>query len=248
MNNKGFIIHGHNNSLKNEVARFIDKELNKEAIILHEQSNKGKTIIEKFEANSDVYFAIAIWSADDFGGANGRKETEIRARQNVIFETGFFAAKLGREKLIILHEDNVTIPSDLQGYVYCPLEGQWKDDLRKEIEAIYSIQTNDNSEIDKEKEKSLNEEHINAIYKDLENRSIMANFQKVIESVELEKYHLMNQIVPDIFYDIEIFKYLLGIEVLAIKNSNEDKTKASFKFTNLGLKIKKRFIKNNLKI
>src|SRR5690606_17522295 len=68
--NKAFIIHGHDNNTKLEVARFLDNDLKKEAIILHEMPNKGKTVIEKFESNSDVDFAVALWTADDEGKAN----------------------------------------------------------------------------------------------------------------------------------------------------------------------------------
>ncbi len=135
--NKGFIIHGHNNSLKLEVARFIDKQLKKEAIILHEKANKGKSVIDKFENYSTVDFAIALWTNDDLGKPKANETLKPRARQNVIFETGFFIGKIGREKVIILHENDVEIPSDYSGVVYIPIEGNWKEQLRTEIEEIY---------------------------------------------------------------------------------------------------------------
>ncbi len=139
--NKVFIVHGHNNTLKLEVARFIDKQLKKDTIILHEQASKGKTVIEKFENYSTVDFAIALWTNDDVGKAKDNKNLEPRARQNVIFETGFFIGKLGREKVIILHEKDIEIPSDYSGVVYISIEGNWKEKLRVEIEEIYKIQT-----------------------------------------------------------------------------------------------------------
>ena len=46
--NKVFIVHGHDGELKHAVARLIEKQ-GLDAIILSEQANKGKTIIEKFE-------------------------------------------------------------------------------------------------------------------------------------------------------------------------------------------------------
>lgn len=137
--NKGFIVHGHNNSLKFEVARFIEKQLKKEAIILHEQVNKGKTVIEKFENYSTVDFAIALWTNDDLGKAKSSKTLQPRARQNVIFETGFFIGKIGREKVIILYEKDIEIPSDYSGVVYIPIEENWKEQLRSEINEIYKI-------------------------------------------------------------------------------------------------------------
>ena len=58
-NNKIFIVHGHNEALKQEVARLVEKQ-GLEAIILSEQANRGKTIIEKFEEHSDVGAAICL--------------------------------------------------------------------------------------------------------------------------------------------------------------------------------------------
>ena len=57
--NRGFIIHGHDHEKKLEVARFVENDLKRTAIIRHEQPNKGKTIIEKFENYSNVDFAVA---------------------------------------------------------------------------------------------------------------------------------------------------------------------------------------------
>lgn len=137
MKNKGFVIHGHNDTTKLEVARFIEKFVNKEAVILHEQPNKGRTVIEKFESNSEVDFAVALWTADDEGKAIKEEKLKSRARQNVIFETGYFVGKLGRNRVIILYEEGVEKPSDYHGVVYISLSANWKHDLRNEIEAIY---------------------------------------------------------------------------------------------------------------
>ncbi|MBC7934990.1 MAG: nucleotide-binding protein [Rhizobacter sp.] len=133
----GFIIHGHNNEKKLEVARFIENSLGKKMTILHEQPNGGKTIIEKFQAYSDVDFAVAIWTADDLGKSIKENNYSKRARQNVVFETGFFIGKLGRKNVIVLFEDNIEIPSDYAGVLFIPLSNNWKDDLRKEIDEIY---------------------------------------------------------------------------------------------------------------
>ncbi|MFA5816854.1 MAG: nucleotide-binding protein [Bacteroidales bacterium] len=135
--NKCFLIHGHNESLKFEVARFLEKELGIHVTILHEESNKGKTIIEKFEANSIVDFAIALWTHDDEGKAIADKDLKPRARQNVVLETGYFFGSLGRDKVIVLNEPGIELPSDYSGLIYISLKDNWKHDLIKEIEAIY---------------------------------------------------------------------------------------------------------------
>jgi len=138
--NKCFIVHGHNEARKYEVARYIENDLHRRSIILHEQANKGRTIIEKFVDYSKVDFAVALWTADDEGKANKDIEYHSRARQNVIFETGFFIGKLGRENVIVLYEDGVEIPSDYSGVIFIRLADNWKDDLRKEVNAIYDIE------------------------------------------------------------------------------------------------------------
>jgi predicted nucleotide-binding protein len=136
--NKIFLIHGRDEVKKLEVARFLENDIHLSVTILHEKPNSGKTIIEKFEKYSEVDFAVAIWTGDDKGSLDKHgAELRKRARQNVIFETGFFFGKLGREKVIVLYEKDVEIPSDYLGVTYVSFEGQWKDDLRKEVKHIY---------------------------------------------------------------------------------------------------------------
>ena len=58
---------------------------------------------------------------------------------NVIFETGFFIGAIGRQNVIVLYEDGVEIPSDYSGVIFIRLADNWKDDLRKEVDAIYEL-------------------------------------------------------------------------------------------------------------
>lgn len=135
--NKVFIVHGHEHGVKEEVARFIEK-LGLEPIILHEQPNKGRTIIEKFEDYADVHFAIVLLMGDDFGKAkDGSKDLRLRVRQNVILELGYFLGKLGRDKVCAVYENGVEIPSDYSGVLFVPLDksGKWKFDVVKELKA-----------------------------------------------------------------------------------------------------------------
>jgi predicted nucleotide-binding protein len=133
--NKVFIVHGHNNEIKETLARTLEQwEL--KPIILHERADKGKTIIEKFEDNaSDVNFAIILLTADDEGKAKKEDNYKYRARQNVIFEMGYFIGKLGRERVILLLENGVEKPSDLDGIVYKPIHDDWKYRLFTELKA-----------------------------------------------------------------------------------------------------------------
>jgi predicted nucleotide-binding protein len=94
---KIFIVHGHDNEAKVEVARFLER-VGFEAIILHEQANRGRTIIEKVEMHSDVGFAVVLLTPDDEGGKRGNS-TRPRARQNVVLELGYFIGRLGRDRV-----------------------------------------------------------------------------------------------------------------------------------------------------
>ncbi len=134
-----FVVHGHDELAKQTVARFIER-LGLEAIILHEQANLGKTIIEKFEHHADVGFAVILLTPDDVGASKAAHQAgqplNDRARQNVVFEHGCFIGKLGRNRVCALHK-GVEIPSDLQGVLYVPLDdsGAWRLSLAKEMKA-----------------------------------------------------------------------------------------------------------------
>lgn len=152
---KVFIVHGHNDLLKIDVARTVEK-MGLKAIILHEQEDYGKTIIEKFETNAeDIGFAIILLTGDDLGVSKkdlSREKIEKgfnaeyrpRSRQNVIFEMGYFIGKLGRSNVFELLENGVEKPGDLDGVIYTPVdsEGVWKFKLAKRLDAVgYSIDT-----------------------------------------------------------------------------------------------------------
>ena len=56
-NTQIFIVHGHDEAMKQSVARTIEN-LELEPVILHERPDKGRTIIKKFEDYADVSFAV----------------------------------------------------------------------------------------------------------------------------------------------------------------------------------------------
>ena len=98
--------------------------------------NEGLTIIEKFEKNSDVQFAIVLMTPDDVGNSKNNSENlNARARQNVILELGYFLGKLGREKVCALIKGNLERPSDYDGVVYIAADhsNDWKLLLGKEL-------------------------------------------------------------------------------------------------------------------
>jgi predicted nucleotide-binding protein len=142
---KIFIVHGHDEQMKLDVARFIEK-LGFGAIILHEQVNEGLTVIEKFEKFSDTGYGIVLYSPCDVGGKNeDNVDIKPRARQNVIFEHGYLIGKLGRNKVAALVEDNsIELPSDIDGILYIPYDdGNWKFRIAKELKnAGYAVDMN----------------------------------------------------------------------------------------------------------
>ena len=137
MSDKVFIVHGKDTGTKDTVARFL-QGLNLNPVVLQELPSKGRTIIEKFEDHAQIGFAVILFTPDDFGG----HESEIgdpkpRARQNVIFELGFFIGKLGRSNTCVLFKDDVEIPSDYTGVEYIPLDDAngWKLKLITELQS-----------------------------------------------------------------------------------------------------------------
>lgn len=134
---KVFVVHGHDEKHKQLVARFLEG-MHLKPIILHEQVSAGLTLIEKIETHSDVGFAIVIATHDDIGFSKKTPEKhEPRARQNVIWEWGYFVGLLGRNRVCALHDGAVNLPSDLQGLVWVPLDDNegWKLKVYKELRA-----------------------------------------------------------------------------------------------------------------
>jgi predicted nucleotide-binding protein len=147
--NRVFIVHGRDETMKEAVARVIS-DLGLKPVILHEQTNQGRTVIEKFEANaSDVGYAVVLLSPDDMAYSRSQKPEQARprARQNVVLELGYFIAKLGREKVTTLYRgiEGLELPSDIAGVVYTQFDdaGHWRYRLADELRAAgYTIDKN----------------------------------------------------------------------------------------------------------
>ncbi|MDR4492002.1 MAG: nucleotide-binding protein [Candidatus Nitrosocosmicus sp.] len=95
--------------------------------------------MEKFEEYSDCKYAFILMTPDDklyqrkkSGSKNERNydyHSVTRARQNVIFEYGYFVAKLTREKVVVIYKEGVEISSDIKGVEYVS--------IKKSVEEIY---------------------------------------------------------------------------------------------------------------
>jgi predicted nucleotide-binding protein len=135
-----FVVHGRTaGGFRDSVARFIE-HLGLKPVILAEQANEGRTLIEKFEASAlDVGFAIALLTPEDcgFGPEDEPPPRPNRARQNVILELGYFMASLGRKNVVALRQEGLEMPTDILGIVYIPLDdgGAWRTLLARELQA-----------------------------------------------------------------------------------------------------------------
>ena len=142
--NRVFIVHGHDGEARESVARFLS-QVGLEPVILHEQANRGRTIIEKVEANNDVGFAVVLLTPDDEGRRIGDQPLARRPRQNVLLELGYFIAHLGRANVCALKKGELEIPSDFAGVVWSAMDsaGGWRVELAKELKAAgYGIDWN----------------------------------------------------------------------------------------------------------
>ncbi len=136
--NKVFVIHGRDEEAKQTVARFLEG-LGLKPVILQEQPSRGNTIIEKFEEQAQLaYFAVALCTPDDVGAlANEKDHLKSRMRQNVVFELGYFAGAIGRNRVCALLKGDIERPSDYDGVIYIQLDeaGGWKLSLARELKS-----------------------------------------------------------------------------------------------------------------
>lgn len=133
-----FLVHGHDELHLHATENFLRK-LKLSVIILRDQANQGRTIIEKFEDHAgEAGFAVVLLTPDDLGRSKAEAEDVLRprARQNAVMELGWFLAKLGRAHVCALHGGHVELPSDFSGVLYVSLDdSNWKLLLAKELKA-----------------------------------------------------------------------------------------------------------------
>jgi predicted nucleotide-binding protein len=129
---KIFIVHGHDEHLLIETENLLRK-LSLDPIVLRDQHSGGKTIIEKLEIHGDVRYAIILYTACDEGRKIGTSEVNPRARQNVVFEHGYFIGRLGRENVAAVVKGTVEIQGDISGVVYHQYQSGWQLELAKEM-------------------------------------------------------------------------------------------------------------------
>lgn len=138
---QSFIVHGHDETAKFDLKNFLQNTLKfPEPIILHEQPNLGRTIIEKFEDYAAMSAIVFVLLTPDDTAAKGDETDDVkrRARQNVIFEMGYFLGALGRRsgRVVLLYRSSLDLPSDLSGVIYIDISKGIEsagESIRKEI-------------------------------------------------------------------------------------------------------------------
>jgi predicted nucleotide-binding protein len=138
---KAFIVHGHDVPLTQQLAAFLQEGLGFAApILLSQAPSHGRTIIENFEHYAaKVDCAFVLMTPDDVGHSAERPDAaQARARQNVLFELGYFYCLMRRHsgRVLLLHKGMLEIPSDLAGIVYIDITSgldSAAEKIRKEL-------------------------------------------------------------------------------------------------------------------
>jgi predicted nucleotide-binding protein len=122
-----FLVHGHDRR-REEVKNFLENTCQSryKVVILDEQPALGRTLIERLEQHGQrAAYAVILFTADDVGAAKAdggeAQKVNPRARQNVVFEFGWFCGQIGRERVAVLYEPGVELPSDIGGLTFIDL-------------------------------------------------------------------------------------------------------------------------------
>ena len=143
-NVRSFIVHGHDHQSLYELIYYLQNTLKLDApTVLQNTPSEGKTLIETFESEAELTeLVFVLLTPDDKVAEDSDTETDkYRARQNVIFEMGFFLGKLGRKsgKVLLLHKGPLDIPSDIAGIRYIDITNGIEstgERIRRELQAL----------------------------------------------------------------------------------------------------------------
>jgi len=141
-----FIVHGHDDNTLLELKNYIQNTLNwREPVVLREQPNAGRTVIERFEDHAHkIDCVFVLLTPDDKVISVGSNDEKRRSRQNVIFELGFFCGALERRsgRILLLHKGPLELPSDISGVVWIDISkgiAAAGEEIRKEVASFASL-------------------------------------------------------------------------------------------------------------
>ena len=112
------MVHGHDHQALLEVKDFLRSAYPYvEPVVMALETVGTVSMPEKFERlAAQARGAIAILTPDDLGSSvKDAAVASARARQNVVLEIGYFWARLGRGRCLLLSNGAIEIPSDLSG-------------------------------------------------------------------------------------------------------------------------------------
>jgi len=116
-----FIIHGRDET----------NQLRLSPVVLLDKPGRSAPTIDKFEQHARTCsYAIALFTADDKVMTKSGEYSQ--PRPNVIFETGWFVGRLGKERVLILLQEQVKIYSDFEGVNRI----HFRDDVEDKFRAI----------------------------------------------------------------------------------------------------------------
>lgn len=133
-----FVTHGRAQDWR-AVKDFIETDVQLKTAELAQQPNLGRTVIEKLLDTADECDgAVIVMTGDDV-----TDQGEARVRENVKHEIGFFQGRYGRDRVILLHQDDVNVPTNLSGVVYSAFpKGRIEACfhlLQRELKAMYRL-------------------------------------------------------------------------------------------------------------
>ena len=143
-----FVAYGYNEAMKDEVVTTLQK-LEFPVIVREKTAEEGKTFTTNFIEFHDIGFAVVVLSGDDFGYPKEHEahQAKLRPRQQIVFELGFLAGKLGRDHVFVLHQDskNFELPTAFFDVLYVPYRkmGEWQLQLLRQLKrAGYPVDAN----------------------------------------------------------------------------------------------------------
>lgn len=135
---KIFIVCGHDELLVLQLKDYLQNTLGySEPVVLSDKSYCGETIIAAFEKEAQNVGVVFVLLTPDDCLADGTRN----ARQNVIFELGYFVGKFGWQsgRVIVLRKGDVNIPTDISGVFYIKIDhgvAAAGEKIRKALESI----------------------------------------------------------------------------------------------------------------
>jgi predicted nucleotide-binding protein len=132
-----FVVSGEANEPTSEVAQLIERLAGRPPVVLRGQPDGGRAIIDAFTGHLHPAIVVVMLTGDDEGRTRGTDDHRLqpRARQNVVYEMGWFHGKLGRRSVITLIEDEIEAPTDATDVsdIRLDAEGTWRDQLGQQL-------------------------------------------------------------------------------------------------------------------